>query len=256
MAMTTHLQSKNSMRARGFTLVEMAMVLSIVALLLAGLLPMISSQVEQRRLNDTQRQINEIRDALIGYAVINGRLPCPASSTSTDGTESFASGHDASDGICSNFYDGYIPAATLGLPGMNQNGLVVDSWGNPIRYAITLWNNSLTKTGGMSDVGISGLNPGSVSYLLVCSTATGINTSTPSCGSTGKTLTPSPGVPLVLFSTGSNGVNSSGGDETQNLSNTRIFISHDQVQNGYDDIITWVSANTLINRMVAAGKLP
>jgi len=232
------------------------MVLTIVGLLLAGLLPMISGQVEQRRLNDTRRQINEIRDALIGFAIINDRLPCPASPTSTDGAESFASGYNADDGICSHFYNGYIPAATLGLAGMNENGLVVDSWGNPIRYAITLWNYKLTKTDGMSSVGISGLNPGSFSYLLVCSTSTGINTSPPSCGATGKTLTPTPGVPLVVFSTGNNGTNATGSDELQNLAGTRVFISHDPEQNGYDDIVSWISSNTLINRMVAAGKLP
>jgi type II secretory pathway pseudopilin PulG len=234
----------------------MAMVLTIVGLLLAGLLPMISGQVEQRRLNDTRQQLDEIRNALIGYAIINGRLPCPASPTSTDGLESFATGHNAADGMCSNFYDGFIPAATLGLTGMNENGLVVDSWGNPIRYAVTLWTYALTKTDGMSTVGITGLNPGSFSYLLVCSTSTGINTSTPSCGATGKSLTPTPGVPVVVFSTGSNGTNTTSSDELQNLSNSRVFISHDQEQNGYDDIMTWVSTNTLINRMVSAGKLP
>lgn len=240
----------------GFTLVEMAMVLTIIGLLLAGLLPMISAQVEQRRMNETQHQINEIREALIGYAIINGRLPCPASPSSVDGTESFASGHDATDGVCSHFYNGYIPAATLGLTGLNGNGLIMDSWGNPIRYAITLWNYKLTQANGMGTVGISGLNPGSFSYLLVCSTSTGIDTSAPSCGSTGKSLTPSPGVPLVVFSTGSNGPNTTNSDELQNLANKRVFIGPDQVQNGYDDIITWISANSLINRMVAAGKLP
>jgi len=255
--MSTNFQSKNTKQPCGFTLVEMAMVLTIVGLLLAGLLPMISGQVEQRRLNDTRQQLSEIRDALIGYAVINGRLPCPAAPATTVGTESFAAGHNASDGICSNFYNGYIPAATLGLSGMNENGLVVDSWDNPIRYAVTLWNHALTKTDGMKTVGISGLNPGSFSYLLVCSTSIGIDTSSPpSCGATGKSLTPEPGVPIVIFSTGSNGISATSGDELHNLSGTRVFISHDQAQNGYDDIVIWLSSNTLINRMVAAGKLP
>lgn len=38
----------------GFSLVEMAIVLVIVGVLLAGLLPSISSQIEQQRRNETQ----------------------------------------------------------------------------------------------------------------------------------------------------------------------------------------------------------
>ena len=63
-------------RQAGFTLIEMAMVLMIVALLLGGLLPTISSQAEQRHENDTRKQLDEIQQALIGFAIINGRLPC------------------------------------------------------------------------------------------------------------------------------------------------------------------------------------
>jgi prepilin-type N-terminal cleavage/methylation domain-containing protein len=241
----------------GFTLVEMAMVLAIVTLLLAGLIPTISGQVEQRRINEARAQISEIREALIGYAIINGRLPCPASPSTTNGQESFAAGGHSANGVCSNFYNGFVPAATLGLPNMNGSGLVLDPWGNPIRYAVTLWNSStLTKTDGMRTTGIAGLNPGSFSYLLVCTTSTGIDTATPSCGATGTSLTPSPGVPLVVFSTGGNGPSATGGDDLQNMANTRVFISHDPMQGGYDDIVTWTSSNMLINRLVSASKLP
>ena len=45
---------------RGFTLIEMAIVLAIVALLLGGLLPSISSQIEQQRRNDTRKQLDEV----------------------------------------------------------------------------------------------------------------------------------------------------------------------------------------------------
>jgi prepilin-type N-terminal cleavage/methylation domain-containing protein len=243
----------------GFTLIEMAMVLMIVALLLGGLLPTISSQVEQRNVTETRKQLDEIQQALIGYAVINDRLPCPADPTAGTGVESFASGHSAADGVCSNFYNGYVPATTLGLSGTNNSGYIVDAWGNPIHYAVTLWNNVYTKTKGLSSTGISNLpDSSSTSYLLVCSTSTGIITSPPSCGSTATPLTSNPGVPVIVFSTGKNG--GQGGttspDETENLAGKRIFINHDFVQNGFDDIMIWMSPNVLINRMVTAGKLP
>ena len=67
---------------KGFTLVEMAIVMLIVALLLGGLVPTLSSQVDQRHASETSKQLDEIQQALIGYAIIYGRLPCPASDTS------------------------------------------------------------------------------------------------------------------------------------------------------------------------------
>ena len=254
----------------GFTLVEMAMVLMIVALLLGGLLPTISSQVEQRQTNETRKQLDEIQQALIGFAVVNGRLPCPASSTS-NGVEKFASG-DSTTGICSNFYDGYVPAATLGLSGTDSSGLVKDPWGFPIRYAVTKYQynsnyvfTAFSSTTGMSTAGITNL---SSPNLYVCNSATASGFSGASCG-TNNALT-SNGVPAVIYSTGKNA--GSGGtttnyiDEAANPNpnyddNNQTFVSHTPTPSGatngeFDDIVIWISPNVLINRMVAAGKLP
>lgn len=235
---------------QGFTLVEMAMVLLIVGLLLGGLVPTISGQVERQRTSETEKQLNEIKDTLIGYAIIKGRLPCPASSTS-NGVESPTTG----TGICDHNYDGFVPAATLGLTGMDSSGFAVDSWGNRIRYAVTLWSgNTFTVPNGMSTAGISNLSP----TLLVCSTAP----SAPSSCNSGTSLT-SDGVPAVIFSTGKNGAQGvAGTDEQANLDGSNItFVSHTPTPSGatngeFDDIVNWISPNTLINRMVAAGRLP
>jgi len=91
----------------------MAMVLMIVGLLLGGMLVPLSAQMDQRNVTDTRKQLDEIQQALIGFAIVNGRLPCPASPTS-NGVESFVSG-GASGGYCSNFNNGFVPAATLGI---------------------------------------------------------------------------------------------------------------------------------------------
>ena len=61
----------------------MAIVLAIVALLLGGLLPLISGQIEQQRRAETHKHLDEIKEALIGYAIINGYLPCPFTPTPT-----------------------------------------------------------------------------------------------------------------------------------------------------------------------------
>src|SRR5574340_117625 len=69
----------------GFTLVEMAIVLMIVGLLLGGLIPTLSAQMESQRINETRKQQDEIQQALIGYALVNGRLPCPAEASLATG---------------------------------------------------------------------------------------------------------------------------------------------------------------------------
>ena len=252
------------MMSRGFTLIEMAVVLMIVGLLLGGLLPTISAQIQQQRVNETLKQLSEIQQALIGFTVINGRLPCPATSTS-NGVESPSTG-----GNCTSFsngsFVGFVPAATLGLPQTDSQGYAIDSWGNRIRYAVASVTatvsgfnggasfNVFTFPNGMSAVGISSLSPN----LFVCSTATGIGGS--SC-SAAPSLTPN-GVPAVILSTGNDGVAGAvGSDETANLDNNKTFVNHvpapSSATNGtFDDLVTWMSPNTLLNRMVAAGKLP
>ena len=55
--------SSNLFRERGFSLIEMAIVLLIVALLLGGLIPTISSQLDQQYRNDTRKQLDEIQQA-------------------------------------------------------------------------------------------------------------------------------------------------------------------------------------------------
>lgn len=248
---------------RGFTLVEIAITLLIVTLLLTGLVPTLSSQIEQRNINDTRKQLDEIQQALIGYAVSYGRLPCPAMS---NGTESFASGGNAANGKCSNFYNGYVPAATLGLNGLDAQGFLSDVWGNRLHYAVSSWsstsfgvNNVFTSANGMSVVGITNLAPN----LLVCASATGISGN--SCG-TGNSFTPS-GAAAIIYSTGKNGgYSGSGADESENpnpnsTNNNLIFISHPPTSNAaangeFDDIMIWLSSYALVNRMVAAGQLP
>lgn len=239
----------------GFTLVEMAMVLLIIGLLLGGLMPTLSSQMEAQRVGETRKQLEEIQQALVGYAVANGRLPCPASSSS-NGEESPLGG-----GNCTNFYDGFIPAATLGITSVNGQSLVADGWGNAIRYAVagnTINGvaNALTSNNGMQSATMD--NIADANLLNVCASATGITGS--DCGSTANKLTDK--VPALVFSTGKNGgYGGTGLDEAANLNGNRVFVSHtpapDTAANGeFDDLMIWLSPNILFNRMVAAGKLP
>jgi prepilin-type N-terminal cleavage/methylation domain-containing protein len=232
-------------KQNGFTLVEIAIVLMIVSILLAALVPTLSGQMEQRSRSETRKKLEEVKEALIGYAVVNGRLPCPASSTS-NGIEAPVGG-----GACTAQFNGLVPATTLGLSGLNPQGYIVDGWNNPIRYAVTDWSsNALTTTNGMSNAGLTAIS----ANLHVCNTAAG---STGTACAAGSYLTPSGnGVPVVIYSAGPNGGNAAtAADEMENSDNDKIFVSHDNAPD-YDDLVIWLSLNTLLNRMVAAGKLP
>ena len=240
-------------RQQGFTLIEIAIVMFVIALLVGGLLVPLATQVEQRQISDTQKYLEEIKEALIGFAVTNGRLPCPASSASA-GIEAPSGG-----GACANSYNGFVPAVTLGLAVVDNQGFAVDPWGNRIHYAVTNANgNAFTTVNGMSTITLASLAPD----LLVCSTATGIGAS--SCAA-GTALTS--GVPAVIYSTGKNGkIGGTGLDEAANpnpnsANNDKVFVSHvpasSSAPNGeFDDIVTWLSPNVLYNRMIAAGRLP
>jgi prepilin-type N-terminal cleavage/methylation domain-containing protein len=245
----------------GFTLVEMAMVMLIIGLLLGGLIPTLSVQMEAQRINETSKQLEEIQQALVGFAIANGRLPCPASSSS-NGEESPVGG-----GNCTNFYDGFVPAATLGITSVDSLGLVKDAWSNPIRYAVTSWSKTTTPTVNnvfTSDTGMRSAtmeNIATANQLNVCASATGITGS--DCGTPANKLTDK--VPALVFSTGKNGgYGGTGLDEAANLNGNRVFVSHtptpdrtDTTENEeFDDLMLWVSPNILFNRMVAAGKLP
>lgn len=240
----------------GFTLVEMAIVLVIVGLLLGGLLMPLGAQMEQRKISETQKALDDIKEALIGYAVANGRLPCPASATS-NGIESPQGG-----GVCTNPFNGFLPSATLGLSQTDSQGYAVDAWGltqNRIRYAVSTANTSaFTTLNGMKTTTMATLAPD----LRVCASATGITATT--CG-TAVSLTNN--AVAIIYSLGKNA--STGGlgtDEAANpnpnsANNDQVFVSHTPTSaaaaNGeFDDIVTWLSPNTLFNRMVAAGQLP
>ena len=65
-------------RQGGFTLTEIAIAFMIVALLLAGFMYTLAAQTDQRNRADTQRRLEEAKELLLTFAIVNGRLPCPA----------------------------------------------------------------------------------------------------------------------------------------------------------------------------------
>lgn len=240
----------------GFSLVEMAVVMAILALLLGGGLALFTSQQEVRRAQETLAMLETSRDALIGFAAANGRLPCPA--TAASAVESLGAGGD-----CTNPYDGFLPAVTLGLASVDGGGNAMDAWNTPqnrIRYAVTTSNGSaFIRPNGMQATTMAILTPD----LHVCGSASGV--SAIDCG-TATILTTN--AVAVIYSLGKNAATGgTGTDENANpnpnstATADQVFVSHSPTSEGmpngeFDDLVTWLSPNILYNRMLAAGRLP
>ena len=239
-------------RSRGFTLIEMAVVVAVIALLLGSILIPLATQVEERRYRETHRILEEAREALMGFAIANGRLPCPAS-TASNGLEAPVTG-----GVCTNSYDGFLPAATLGILPTDNQGYAIDPWGNRIRYAITtVHSQAFTTANGIGTVFMAGtpLAPD----LQVCSTAMGVIAGPPRVCAAGRAIATN--APAVLFSTGPNGISGAvGPDEVENSNADRLFVSRPlgaagSTEGVFDDVVIWLSPHILYNRLVAAGRL-
>lgn len=224
---------KNRCSETGFSLIEIAIVLTIVALLLAGLIPTLSSQVDQQHRNETRKQMDEIRNALVGYAASQTppKLPCPAKPDIPSGSL------NAGVSDCSLLASGVgvLPWVTLGVS-------ETDAWGRRFTYAVP-----------STYAGPAGFTLTSTSSINVLSAAAGVTVGS--------------AVPAVIISHGSNGLGAyttqgiqittagAGADETANTDGAAPFVSHES-SSDFDDQVVWLSPNTLFNRMVTAGKLP
>jgi len=247
-------------KSQGFSLIEMAFVLVIITLLLGGLLVPFTTQVEQRRIAETNKAMEEIKEALVGYALSNVSgnparpyLPCP--DTDNDGVENIV----VATGLCQS-EEGLLPWVTLGLG--NQ-----DAWGNRFLYRVTgeFANRDPALNPGF-DLDLDGT-------LRICSRA-------PSLGACNPIAT---AIPAVVISFGKNGrgamnINNAaanpapvGADERENSGSVGAgtdFVSRTPTASGapcdgagqplceFDDLVVWLSPNILFNRMVAAGRLP
>ncbi len=212
----------------GFTLVEMAIVLLVIGLLLGGLLTPLSNKIESERYKESNRELDKIVDALMGYAVANKRLPC--ADTDDDGFEDV--GANCND-------EGSVPWATLGV-GRE------DAWGHPMRYrvdasftppvappipdpALTVSNFSVVDRDG---VALTPVNPdGPVVIIFSCGNDGLPNGENDANGAADSATCVNPGAPNPTY-------------------------VQDVPDASFDDILVWLSKNRLLNRMVAAGKWP
>lgn len=208
----------------GFTLVEMAVVLVILGLLIATFLTPLSAQLDQARNTEANHDIQEIKEVLLGYVVVNSRLPCP--DTDGDGIDDGCANTNATSSSGGN-----IPWVDLGLKS-------TDPWGRRYQYRV---NNAFSTNFLLSTVGAG------AGVVEVCTNS-------------GCAVKVASSVPVLIFSLGKNGdtLPPVSADEQENTNGDGTFVSHEfsDGANAFDDLIVWIPSNLIMSRMVSAQKLP
>jgi prepilin-type N-terminal cleavage/methylation domain-containing protein len=224
----------------GFTMVEMAMVLAVIVFLLGSGLAVFHTQVEQQRISDTKKALEEAKQALIGRAAATTppSFPCPdrtVGAGANDGLE------DRTNATTCPFYEGNLPWVTLGIPGK-------DAWGNRLRYRVTPAFINQTTGIALTSVGTLTVNDENGNVLAQAA-------------------------PVVLLSHGVNGFGATSGggvviaappaaniNELENTNGNAIYVMGPKLDEAaavggvFDDIVTWMPTTLILSRLIDAGK--
>jgi prepilin-type N-terminal cleavage/methylation domain-containing protein len=228
---------------RGFTLIELAIVLFIITLLLGGVMTPLGEQITERQSAETRRALESARIALVGYALRQtnqaGPLPCP----DVRNPDARNPNIRANDGLEDRLDNGKCAALTGNLPWKTLGLAEGDAWGNRLGYGVTAdWANS---------AGLAAANKSAATTLLqICPDKT--------CAQ------PMPAA-AVVFSHGRNGfggVNVNGGhnlaptsaDEAENSDADQRFVMHapraaDRPGGEFDDLLLPLSPDWLRGRL-------
>lgn len=115
----------------GFTLVEVALIVLVMGLFVGAIFSFLTIGDQQTRTALTLDRQKKIAAALSRYAVVNGRLPCPANPNLSDA--------GAEKATCNNAFAesdrvGVVPFYTLGLSQQDAT----DGFGNPFTYSVSM----------------------------------------------------------------------------------------------------------------------
>lgn len=215
----------------GFNLVELAIVMVIIGLLIGGLMTPLSTQQLVAKERRTDARLQEVHDALLGFAARTGRLPCPA----TTGSAGLSAPNTATTACTS--YSGFVPARTLGIAGaVDGNTLLVDEWLNPLRYTL-----SAASAGNFSNDIDLAMTPD----LQIC-------------GDSGCATIMAANAVAAVFSTGGDGTTTTSPDQLENTDGDNVFVSRTKSEATgaeFNDQIIWMSPNTLAFQLVRAGRV-
>jgi type II secretory pathway pseudopilin PulG len=213
----------------------------VIALLATVLLTPLTTQVTQSRLAQAKADLDQINEALIGFAVAQSKpyLPCP--DVNNDGMADPCANTNTTETTGGN-----IPWVTLNVPAN-------DPWGQRYQYRV---NNAFTNAAAgftlTTAPGGTCTPPGNATgELMICGSAT---------VATCNTSILARGIPALVYSFGPNGQTAAtSADELENRDNDCLFVSRTYsavAGSEFDDLIAWLSPGVLKSRMVTAQKLP
>lgn len=221
--------------AAGFSLIEVAIVLSIVALLSTGLLQGIAAQRHYAGQRDALAQLNGAVETVLAFAMLNGRLPCPAKATLATGDPAagredcaLAGGH------------GVLPWVTLGLA-------ETDPWGQRLSYYAQPQFTAAVPPDAHAAFTLDSTGNAHIRDALVADHDIAAD------------------LPAVIVSHGQRGggaylpsgrqQDGARGEEGENADADLSFIAHAPTPE-FDDQVAWIIPSLLKSRLVAVGKLP
>jgi type II secretory pathway pseudopilin PulG len=143
---------RKNISVTGFSLVEMAIVVTIMGVLMGGMLAVSTNYIQNNSLRTTKEKLQAIDDALKTYYSRYGYLPCPASPSASENATFFTIPIYGISSFCSDpmfsaflfpglwevgtgsnrIQGGAIPTRALGLP----DSAMYDEWGNRFVYTV------------------------------------------------------------------------------------------------------------------------
>lgn len=283
--------SHSARKQRGFSLVEIAVVLVITGLALGAGLALLNARLAQAKVDATKARIETIRQAMTAFVSQNYRLPCPAAPGLTRGVANYnvervtgASGAQictAGSGLTNNIGGvtpagvsrGTVPCVTLGL----SEDTCTDGWGSRLTYfvqnsAIRMTVNNVSGMQGTMTVHkitppaaattTLGLSPAG-NQINACSTTAGDN----SCNLAAVAMVISHGanrgggfmpVSATAVPTGGGAISAY---ELENTNNNIQFIQNDYIEQGvnaFDDVVLPIAPRDVVFSLSQMGvaKLP
>lgn len=261
--------------AGGFTLIELAVVVAIIAILLGALLSPLATQHALRKNKEAERELRDIKEALIGFAIVNGRLPWPDIDVPPDGAENIPLSPVA---VPCTVCEGLLPWQTLGVA-------PTDPWGRIYLYRVSKEFAFPAQTG--QPVGIEQMDLGDLGTIQI--STRGDNPAAGVGGEQKEIIVLTTDAVAAVATLGSNGQGGfwpdgniipqapAGTDERINSDGTNPIppdphfygrqltlppsgVCSDTAEGQpfceFDDLVVWIPRVVLINRMVEAGRLP